>query len=72
MVKVGFLDFQILVQLVSSNISHQDVLLLIGNKQRFRSVDHRQLAKLDRLLTEVVLLVIIGDDLNDDDNKKTT
>ena len=34
-------------------------------------MDHRQLAKLDRLLTEVVLLVIIGDDLNDDDNKKT-
>ena len=77
LVKVGFLDiifgdFQILAQLVSSNTSHQDVLLLIGNKQRFRSVDHRQLAKLDRLLTEVVFPVIIGDDLNDDDNKKTT
>ena len=29
--------------------------LLNWNKQRFRSVDHRQLAKLDRLLTEVFL-----------------
>ena len=29
--------------------------LLNWNKQRFRTVDHRQLAKLDRLLTEVFL-----------------
>ena len=44
LVKVGFLDFQILVQLVSSNISHQDVLLLIELKQTKVSVGGSQAA----------------------------